>query len=109
MLALIKQRNCPRAKQTIAKNDRLLNPFIAPGDPVQIRVKANSATTISDQSKLPSGWKVVGDQKLSKGENIVTLTVPKSTKAGSHAVTIATGENKNVECKVTVVSQVGKH
>ena len=109
MLELIRRRDCPRAKHTKSSNPRLLNPFIAPGDPVQIRVKADSVTTISKQSQLPAGWKVAGDQKLKKGENVVTITVPKSTRAGSHSIKLKTGENKQVKCQVTVVSQVGRH
>lgn len=109
MLALIKKKDCPRAAHTKAKEERLLNPFIAPGDPVQISINAKSATKISNQSKLPSGWKIVGKGDLKKGDNFVTLTVPSSTQQGRHDIRIAYGDNEKIDCQVNVVRQVGKH
>lgn len=109
MLQLIKKNDCPRARHTTVRNKQLLNPIIAPGDPVQINFSASADTSISDQSKLPNGWKIAGSKKLSKGENFVTLSVPRSTKQGSHTVKISTADGQSVELEVIVVSQVGRH
>jgi hypothetical protein len=109
MLKLIIKEDCPKAKQTIGSNKQLLNPFIAPGDPVQFSISAKSETAITDKSELPSGWKIVGKGLLNKGENVVTLTVPRKVKAGSHTVKLVMADGKQVEGTVTVVSQVGKH
>lgn len=109
MLALIKKNDCPKAAHTQAKNENLLNPFIAPGDPVQVKITTEKSTQISSKSVLPSGWKLVGNNELAAGNNVITLMVPNSVKAGSHKVRLITEDKMKSEFTVTVVDQVGKH
>ena len=94
MLKWIKANRCPRAA-LVRRADGVRNPFVAPGDIVQIKAKGKVA-----KDKLPKGWTIA-----EVVDDYVFLQVPKAAKQGDYNLPLGPGVNG----KVSVVRQVGKH
>ena len=108
LLSLIRKNQCPRATLIEDKEKHVLNPIIAPGDPVQIQVKLEKPATLTG-GKLPKGWTLASEKSLKKGLNIITLKTPKNTKQGEQSLVIKLSNNTKIDSKIDVVKQVGRH
>ncbi|MEM7454104.1 MAG: hypothetical protein AAF456_07085 [Planctomycetota bacterium] len=114
MLDLIIKEDCPNAKQTTraaGEDGFVLNPMIAPGDPVQFEVQLDSEARLSANSAIPEGWSIFGESEHSfpEGKQIVTLITGNDAVAGDHPVVLIFDSNQIVTGVVTVVDQVGQH
>ena len=109
LLQLIKEKDCPRAKRTLGKAKSVLNPIIAPGEPIQIKFELNQDSTLVETSKLPKQWEMVGRRQYKKGANLLMIQTPKSTSSGTKEFFLEFSSGENVRVIVDVVQQVGKH
>ncbi len=112
LLAWMKKAGCPRA--TLVR-DRgrsvVLNPVVAPGDAVQVRVGAAAATTLRAAS-LPEGWRLLAPPRggdVAAGGSYIWVQVPRSAARGHVAVEFTLGDGTRVKGALAVVRQVGKH
>ena len=90
------------------KKTNVLNPIIAPGDPVQIQVKLEKDASLTG-AKLPDGWKLASGKSLKKGLNVITLKTPKNTNQGEQTLALEFSNDKKIKSKIDVVRQVGRH
>ena len=109
LLKWIKANRCPRAAWISSEGDSaILNPFIASGDTVQIRLTATKDALL-DSVSLPKGFQLVGDGKVSRGENLLSVQIAKDARAGDYEVALAAEESVEFKGRVSVVQQIGKH
>ena len=109
LLKLIKKYRCPNAQHTTDSQGHALNPVIAPGDPVQLQIQSTKPLEMTDQSKLPDGWKLVGQTSGGEGLQIVTLATPGNTREGNVDIKLEFSGGTSVETQIAVVGQVGSH
>lgn len=107
ILNLIKKNDCPRARQT--KSNAVQNPFVAPGDPIQIKFELKESAKLASTSKLPGNWEIVGNHQFQKGSNLLTIQTPKSAKRGTESIKLEFSNGAKIQATVDVVQQVGKH
>ena len=101
LLGLIRKKGCSNASHT--DDSVVLNPIIAPGDPVQVRL--GSASSVSrEESRLPSGW-----QLADTNSEVVTIATPRSTKSGNVSFSLKLENGEEIEGEVAVVRQIGRH
>lgn len=109
ILAMIKKNDCPKARRTDSRNGVVQNPYLAPGDPIQMKIELTANAKLVGTSGLPEGWEVVGDGKFDKGTSLLTIQTPKSAKQGPASIKLEFDNGSKIEAKVDVVKQVGKH
>ena len=109
LLQLIKERDCPRAKRTTGKTQSVLNPIIAPGEPIQIKFELKQDSGLSRKTELPKKWELVGNADFRKGANVITIQTPKSIPQGTKEFELEFDSGEKVRAVVDVVQQVGKH
>ena len=112
LLALMQKRGCPKAALVRGRGKSVvMNPYVAPGDAVQVRVEVAAATSLKSL-ELPPGWSMVGSSAgdaIAKGESYLWVQVPASAEAGAASLKFVLASGATIEGKVTVVRQVGKH
>ena len=112
LLKAITANRCPRAELVQPpKRNALLNEFAAPGDVVQFRYDAPSATTLT-AAVLPEGWQLLDaelESAIKKGTNHLSVRVPDDAKQGTLALSLTFADCTTIKGRVAVVQQVGKH
>ncbi len=109
ILDRIIQERCPDAKQTLSPDGTVLNPMIAAGDPIQIRVSLDDETTIK-RSHLPEDWNLCNDPESPlSGQIVMTIATSPETKQGKHTFEIHFANEQKFSGTVEVVEQVGQH
>lgn len=94
MLAMIRKGGCPNSRIIrSAEDSTTMNPYVAAGDTVQIRLKLSAANNVT-VTGLPKGW--VADNtggQLGGGVHYLNIRTPKSTSDGNYAVQVKVGES----------------
>jgi len=109
LLKLIKNRNCRNARHITDPQGHALNPIIAAGDPVQLRIPGAEPLELTSQSQLPGGWRLAGQSSDGKGAQIVTFATPVGPWQGNVDLKLQFSNGTNVRTQVAIVSQIGQH
>jgi len=109
LLQLIKNRNCSAAQHITDSQGYALNPIIAPGDPVQLRVESSQPLELAADSQLPPGWQLAGQTSAEDGIQIVTLATPGNTRQGNVDLALQFSDGTQIETEIAVVGQIGSH
>ena len=112
LLASIRKNRCARAALVRGKGiSVIMNPVIAAGDAVQVRVEVTEVTTLKSVN-LPPGWQLITpsvNAELPKGTHFIVVQSPKRTANKAHTISVVLGDGSKVTGEVAVVNQVGKH
>ncbi len=104
---LIVRQGCPNASIIRSKSESTtMNPIIAAGDPVQLRVHLSKASSLSI-AKIPKNWKIESSLKnLSKGENFLTVRVPRSAKKKASEIHLKDADGTVFKFPVEIVGRI---
>lgn len=106
LLALLRTRRCPKAAliRTEGRAATVMNPFVAPGDTVQVRIAPGRRDALGAMT-LPDGWKVGGGKNGGPVEEGVSIQVPREAAQGEAVLDLRIGD-RSVKLAVTVVRKV---
>ena len=97
---------CSGASHVEDTRGLVLNPYIAPGDPIQLNAGEIKDQELSPGSQLPSGWELAAS---SDGSDVLTLATTSSTPKGNTNFVLEFKSGETIEAEVAVVRQVGRH
>jgi hypothetical protein len=106
LLGLLKKKRCPKAA-TIRREGMdatVANPFVAPGDTVQVQVDPDRRTQLRGMS-LPDGWKVAGHEEGGPAEGDLLIQVPPKAAQGETELKLQFPD-RTVKVNVTVVRKM---
>ena len=106
LVQLMRTGGCSGASHVEDTSGLVLNPYIAPGDPIQLNAGEIKDQELSPGSQLPSGWELAAS---SDGSDVLTLATTSSTPKGSTNFVLEFKSGETIEAEVAVVRQVGRH
>lgn len=104
LVRLMRTGGCSGASHIPDPNGLVLNPIIAPGDPIQLNSGTIKMQELSSASRLPSGW-----QFVSSSNDVLTLSTSSSTPMGDTSFVLEFESGETFEAEVAVVRQIGSH
>ena len=105
LVQLMRNGGCSGATHVPDKDGLVLNPVIAPGDPIQLNSGAIKVQELSSRSQLPSGWQLA----KSPNSNVLTLATTSSTPTGNVNFVLEFESGETIDAEVAVVRQIGRH
>jgi len=107
ILKRVRTNGCRNAAIVRAKKkSTTMNPFVAAGDCVQLRLILEEKTSLTI-SKIPTGWKFEGKLKdLPAGEHYLNIYVPKGAQQKRSQIVLQTDRSKSFTFSAEVVGLV---
>lgn len=106
LVQLMRTGGCSGASHVADTKGLVLNPYIAPGDPIQFNAGEIKVQELSPETQLPSGWKLAASPG---NEDVLTLSTTSSTPKGNTSFVLEFKSGETIEAEVVVVRQVGRH
>ena len=104
LVQLMRTGGCSGASHITDTDGLVLNPVIAPGDPIQLKSGDVNTQALKPGSRLPSGWELA-----SNSNDVLTLSTNSSTPRGYTNFVLEFESGERIEGEVAVVRQVGRH
>lgn len=108
LLSRIRLGGCRNSKiiRDLAANSTM-NPFIAAGDTLQIRLELSAKSTVA-VSHIPKGWVLdqTVNQTLQAGVHYLNVRTPKSARSGQYFVELTINSKQAVKYTANVVKLV---